>query len=122
MVYPSAEILENVRVAVTSRAVRTLGSSPRVVAATTRPFDVRARIWLLPDAAPAIFDGLEQRLREAFARARGLGFDIAPSWIVTQLQAPGVQRVELEGFDTPLIVPETKAPRLEIIELELMGY
>ena len=83
---PSNEILENVRAVVTSRAVRTLGSSPRVVAATTRPFDVRARVWLRTGAAVTIADGLEARLRKAFARERGLGFDVAPSWIIAQLQ------------------------------------
>ena len=119
---PSAEILENVRSVVTSRAVRTLGSSVRVVAETTKGFDVRARVWLRPDAPVTIADGLEARLRKAFARERGLGFDVAPSWIIAQLQAPGVQRVELEGFEAPLIVPETKAPRLETIEIEYRGY
>lgn len=119
---PSDEILENVRAVVTSRAVRTLGSSPRVVAATTRPFDVRARIWLRAGAAISIADGLEARLRKAFARARGLGFDIAPSWIIAQLQVPNVQRVELVDFDAPLVVPDTKAPRLETVEIKFMGH
>jgi phage-related baseplate assembly protein len=117
----SEQLLEKVRRAVSNRAVRPLGSSVRVVAATTKAFSIHARIWLLPDAGVGVFEGLEGRLRAGFAKVRSLGFDIAPSWVAAQLQAPGVQRVELLGFDAPLIVSNAQAPRMEEVDLELMG-
>ncbi|MCF6199323.1 MAG: baseplate J/gp47 family protein [Hyphomicrobiaceae bacterium] len=119
---PSNEILANVLAVVSCSSVRPVGSSVRVVAATSKPFDVKARIWLLPGVDKTVFSGLETRLRQAFSQVRALGFDIAPSWICAQLQAPGVQRVKLVGFDEPLRVAMTAAPRLDNIILEFAGY
>ena len=71
---PSDEILANVLAAVSCSSVRPVGSSVRVVAATSRPFDVKAHIWLLPGVDRAVFDGLEARLRAAFAQGEGAWF------------------------------------------------
>ncbi len=117
----SPEMIERVRAAVSSPAVRPVGVEVDVRAASTRGFDVRAQIWLAPEAPGELFDGLEERLRAGFASVRALGRDVTRSWLIAQLQQPGVHRVELLEPAETVAVAADEAARLDDVTLVLMG-
>ena len=54
-------------------------------------------------------------------KVRALGFDITPSWLISAIAGFGRAAVKLSGFDEPLRVALTAAPRLDNIELEFAG-
>jgi phage-related baseplate assembly protein len=118
---PSTEILDNVRAVVTSTRVRGVTTEVVVEAATSKPFSVVANVWLLPTAQRIVFDNLETQFRAAYAKTRALGFDITPSWVIAQLQKPGVQRIELVTPSAVLGVTSKEAPLLQNVNLTLAG-
>jgi hypothetical protein len=67
-----------------------------------------------------VFDGLEATLRAAFASEQALGFDVVASWVTSVLMQPGVQRVDLPGWQDVSVGP-AGAPRLATVELTLRG-
>lgn len=117
---PSEATLAAVRAVVTSPAVRGSCTEVTVRAAPVRTVDIAANVWLRPDAAAGTFGGLQQRLTDAWAASRALGWDVAAAWVIAQLMAPGVQRVELVGF-SDVIIADNEAPRLGTITLTNSG-
>lgn len=114
------DILANVRLVLNDRAVRGVTTEVIVRAASTRAFDVTSDVWLLPDAQPAAFAGIETLFRAAYGSARALGFDVTRSWVSAKLMQPGVQRVELAGWSDVAVAPN-EAPRLGTVTLRLAG-
>ena len=89
------ELLNKVKQQVAREDVRVLTDTVSVVAAELISVDIDARIYLLPDTPGNLFDDIEQYLRNEIENARQLGWDFAPSWIISKLQRSGVKRVEL---------------------------
>lgn len=118
---PSEEILANVRARLLSTAVRGVTTEVEVVSATSKSLDIAAKIWLLPSSTDAVFASLEATLRSAFAKTRALGWDVTPSWIIAQLQQPGVHRVELLSPTLPVVSAPSEAAKLNSITLTLQG-
>lgn len=118
---PSSELLADVAEVVTSDNVRALCHAVQVVGAEIITVNVTARIWLTRTAPQAIFDGLEAALRETFMSTRGLGYNVAPSWLIAQLHAGGVQRVELLGPTTQIAIAPNQCAALGLITLTLAG-
>jgi phage-related baseplate assembly protein len=118
---PSASLVSNVRAVVQGDSVRALCHTVTVVPAEIVTVNVAAQIWLTPTASEAIFTGLEGALRDAFASARGLGYNLAPSWIVAKLQVGGVQRVELTAPTSQTVIAPNQCVALGTITLTLAG-
>lgn len=118
---PSEELLADVEAVVLSDSVKALCHTVTVVGAEIVPFDVSGTVYLTPTAAGAIFDGLPDVLRAAFSAVRGLGYNVAPSWIVSRLQIGGVQRVEGLALSPQIAIAKNQCAKLRDIELVLGG-
>lgn len=116
-----AELLGLVDDVVQSDSVRVITDTVTTVSAVIETVNVSADIWLLPDAPIAIFDGLEATLRTAFDATAGLGWDVTLSWLIAQLQRPGVQRVRLNTPTDRVVCDARTAPALGTVSLNYAG-
>jgi phage-related baseplate assembly protein len=116
-----AQLLALVDSVVQSDSVRVITDTVTTVSAQIVTVNVQAQIWLLPEAPATVFDTLEQTLRTAFANQSGLGWDVTLSWLIAQLQQPGVQRVMLQAPIARVICDANMAPALGTVTLTLMG-
>ena len=118
---PSQALLDLVAASITSTSVRALCHTVQAVAAESVTVNITANIWLTKTAPQAVFDGLEANLRAVFATVSGLGRNLAPSWIISQLQQGGVQRVELSAPTSQAVVAANQFVRLGTITMTLAG-
>ncbi len=114
-------VLEAVRAVVLRDDIRVLTDTVEVVAAELIPVTVTARIWLYPDTPMAAFDAIEARFKEALAAQSVLGWDLTPSWVIGELQRPGVHKVELHSPTTDIRANANQAVRLMHLNLEFAG-
>lgn len=118
---PSEVMLEAVEAAVNNSSVRVVTDFLTVAPASIITVPVTATIYLLPEAPISVFDSLAATLQTAFAAEAGLGWDVTPSWIIAQLQAEGVQRVELAAPAGVVVCDSRTAPALGTVSLILGG-
>ena len=114
-------VLDAVRAVVLRDDIRVLTDTVEVVPAVLIPITVAARIWLYPDTPMAALDAIEARFKEALAAQSGLGWDLTPSWVIGELQRPGVHKVELLAPTTDIRANATQAVRLMHLNLEFAG-
>lgn len=117
----SNAVLNAVRAVVLRDDIRVLTDTVEVVPAELVPVTVIARIWLYPDTPMAVFDAIEARFKEALAAQSGLGWDLTPSWVIGELQRPGVHKVELLAPTTDIRASANQAVRLMQLNLEFAG-
>jgi phage-related baseplate assembly protein len=117
----SQDLLDAVDDRLQADDVRVLTDTVTVEGATIIPVDVTAQVWLYPETHEAVFEGLEQRLNDAFAAQSGLGWDVTTSWLITQLHPEGVQRVVLTAPTANVVCSASDAPALGSITLTLAG-
>ncbi|MBF0305779.1 MAG: baseplate J/gp47 family protein [Alphaproteobacteria bacterium] len=94
---PDEALLNAVRAMVGRDDVRVLTDAVEVVAASILPVEVAARIWLYPDTPDDVFAAVVGAFPAAVDAARGLGWDMTLSWIVSRLHVGGVHKVELDA-------------------------
>ena len=114
-------VLEAVRAVVLRDDIRVLTDTVEVVAAELIPVTVTARIWLYPDTPLAAFEAIAPRFMDALAAQSGLGWDLTPSWVIGELQRPGVHKVELHSPTTDIRANANQAVRLMHLNLEFAG-
>ncbi len=114
-------VLDAVRAVVLRDDIRVLTDTVEVVPAELIPVTVAARIWLYPDTPMAAFDAIGARFKEALAAQSGLGWDLTPSWVIGELQRPGVHKVELHSPTTDIRASANQAVRLMNLNLEFAG-
>jgi len=114
-------VLEAVRAVVLRDDIRVLTDAVEVVAAELIPVTVTARIWLYPDTPMAAFEAIAPRFKDALAAQSGLGWDLTPSWVIGELQRPGVHKVELHSPTTDIRANANQAVRLMHLNLEFAG-
>lgn len=114
-------VLEAVRAVVLRDDIRVLTDTVEVVAAELIPVTVTARIWLYPDTPLAAFEAIAPRFKDALAAQSGLGWDLTPSWVIGELQRPGVHKVELHLPTTEIRANANQAVRLMHLNLEFAG-
>ena len=114
-------VLEAVRAVVLRDDIRVLTDTVEVVAAELIPITVTARIWLYPDTPMAAFEAIAPRFKDALAAQSGLGWDLTPSWVIGELQRPGVRKVELHSPATDIRANANQAVRLMHLNLEFAG-
>jgi phage-related baseplate assembly protein len=114
-------VLEAVRAVVLRDDIRVLTDTVDVVAAELIPVTVTARIWLYPDTPMAAFEAIAPRFKDALAAQSGLGWDLTPSWVIGELQRPGVHKVELHSPTTDIRANANQAVRLMHLNLEFAG-
>jgi phage-related baseplate assembly protein len=114
-------VLDAVRAVVLGDDIRVLTDTVEVVPAELIPVTVAARIWLYPDTPMAAFDAIEARFKEALAAQSGLGWDLTPSWVIGELQRPGVHKVELLSPAVDIRANANQAVRLMNLNLEFAG-
>lgn len=113
--------LAAVRAVVLRDDVRVLTDTIEVVAAEKIAVSVAARIWLYPDSPMAIFEAIRDGFAAILAAHSGLGWDLTRSWIVGQLQRPGVHKVELLSPAADIRIAANQAVRLSKFSLEFAG-
>lgn len=114
-------VLDAVRAVVLRDDIRVLTDTVEVVPAELIPVTVAARIWLYPDTPIAAFDAIGARFKEALAAQSGLGWDLTPSWVIGELQRPGVHKVELHSPTKDIRANANQAVRLMHLNLEFAG-
>ena len=114
-------VLDAVRAVVLRDDIRVLTDTVEVVPAELIPVTVAARIWLYPDTPMAAFGAIEARFKEALAAQSSLGWDLTPSWVIGELQRPGVHKVELLAPSTDIRANANQAVRLIHLNLEFAG-
>ena len=114
-------VLDAVRAVVLRDDIRVLTDTVEVVPAELIPVTVAARIWLYPDTPMAAFEAIEARFKEALAAQSGLGWDLTPSWVIGELQRPGVHKVELLSPAVDIRANANQAVRLMNLNLEFAG-
>ncbi len=114
-------VLEAVCAVVLRDDIRVLTDTVEVVAAELIPVTVTARIWLYPDTPMAAFEAIAPRFKDALAAQSGLGWDLTPSWVIGELQRPGVHKVELHSPTTDIRANANQAVRLLNLNLEFAG-
>lgn len=119
--FASPELVEAVNAAIQADDVRVLTDSVTVEAATIKPVNVVAQVYLYPDAPSEVFTTLEARLRTAFGVQSGLGWDVTRTWLIAQLHPAGVQRVVLSAPAADVICAPSDAPALANVTLTLAG-
>lgn len=118
---PSPALIAAVESVVHSDTVYALCHTVVVEPAQIVVVNVSADIWLTNTAQQAVFDGLAALLRQEFAAARALGWNLTPSWITSKLQAGGVQRVELTAPTEQVVITPNQCAALGTINLRLAG-
>jgi len=114
-------VLDAVRAVVLRDDIRVLTDTVAVVAAELIPVTVTVRIWLYPDTPMAAFEAIAPRFKDALAAQSGLGWDLTPSWVIGELQRPGVHKVELHSPTTDIRANANQAVRLMHLNLEFAG-
>ena len=114
-------VLDAVRAVVLRDDIRVLTDTVEVVAAELIAVTVTARIWLYPDTPMAAFEAIAPRFRDALAVQSGLGWDLTPSWLIGELQRPGVHKVALHSPTTDIRANANQAVRLMNLNLEFAG-
>lgn len=114
-------LLETVRATVLRDDVRVLTDTVEVVPVSLVPMTVSAQIWLYPDTPMAVFEGLAPRLIRELAQAAVLGWDLTQSWLIGQLQQPGIHKVALISPDADIRIHSTQAVRLTDVQLTFAG-
>jgi phage-related baseplate assembly protein len=117
----SAELIEVVDSRLQADEVRVLTDTVTVQSANIITVNVAAQVYLYPGTPIEVFNGLQQRLRDAFAAQSGLGWDVTTSWLIAQLHPAGVQRVVLTAPTANVICQPSDAPALGSITLILAG-
>lgn len=118
---PDQAMLDAVTAEVSSDRVRLVNDRLVVEAAVGTVVNIAADVWLLPDTPMSVFDGLEQRLREAWTKETGIGFDLERSWIEARLHAIGVKKVVVKEPTSTVIVPSGTAIAIGSITLTMKG-
>ena len=114
-------VLDAVRAVVLRDDIRVLTDTVEVVPAELIPVTVTARVWLYPDTPMVAFDAIGARFKEALAAQSGLGWDLTPSWVIGELQRPGVHKVELMSPTVDIRANANQAVRLIHLNLEFAG-
>lgn len=118
---PDAALLDAVRAAIMADDVRVLTDTVEVVPASVVVVDVTADVWLYPETPAAIYDQLVAALPAAVESTRGLGVDLTRSWLIGQLQQPGVYRVDLVQPAADVVVDADQCVALGRVEITLKG-
>lgn len=114
-------LLDTVRQTVLRDDVRVLTDTVEVQAATIRSVDVTARVWLYPETPAEVFSETVDGFPAALAEARGLGWDLTRSWIVSRLHAGGVHRVELVAPAADVACGDAECVALGALTVTLEG-
>lgn len=117
----SSSLLAAVSAVVQSSSVRVVTDVVTVASAAIQTVPVTAQVWLYPDTPIEVFNNLEATLRAAFAAEAGLGWDVAPSWVIAQLQQSGVQRVVLQSPAAVVVCGPNQSPALGAVSLTMSG-
>lgn len=114
-------VLAAVRGVVLRDDIRVLTDTIDVVPAELIPVTVAARLWLYPDTPLAAFEALRDGFATTLASHAGLGWDLTRSWVIGQLQRPGIHKVELLSPAADIKVVANQAVRLTQLNLEFAG-
>lgn len=117
----SQALVETVQAALDNPAVRMVNDRIVVAAALRQVVNVSARVWLLPQASASITTAMEAALRAAWAKEIILGRDVTIAWLISRLMLDGVQRVEIDGPATDLVVPPYEAAAIGSVTLQVAG-
>ncbi|WP_108459196.1 baseplate J/gp47 family protein [Devosia naphthalenivorans] len=94
----SDELRDGLTVALNDPAFRSRNVTVEVVPAVISTRNVSAHIYLYPETPATVVDQAKQALIDAMAVDQRLGFDLTRSYVEKHLHRPGVQRVELQGW------------------------
>ena len=117
----SEQVLDAVRAVVLRDDIRVLTDTIEVVPVERIPVSIAARIWLYPDTPEQVFTSLQERLTQALQAEALLGWDLTCSWLIGQLQQPGVHKVELLNPTSDQRVAPKQAVVVHTVTLTLAG-
>ena len=117
----SETVLAAVRAVVLRDDIRVLTDTIEVVPAELIPVTVAAHLWLYPDAPFETVKSIQDVFVPTLAAHAGLGWDLTRSWIIAQLQRPGVHKVDLVSPAADIQAVANQAVRLSSLNLAFAG-
>ncbi|MBP2227546.1 phage-related baseplate assembly protein [Azospirillum agricola] len=118
---PDAALLNAVKAVVLRDDVRVLTDTVEVVGATIKPVDLTARLWLYPETPEQVFTETVAAFPSTLAQARGMGWDLTRSWVISRLHVGGVHRVELDGPAADVACGPDECVALGTVSITLEG-
>ncbi len=115
----SGKLIKEVYDHVNSDSVRMLTDTLSVVPAEQININVKAEISLQPDTPAIVFETIKTNFLRNWENEIKLGWDIAPSWIMSQLHHPGVHHVDLFFPAKTIKIEPNQSAKPGIIELTL---
>lgn len=91
--YPDNTLLEKVETAVNAPNIKLNNDDLVIQPVELVPVTLIITLFLRPDALPGIKEGLEESFPDVFEKHKGLGWDVARSWIEKRHEVAGVKRV-----------------------------
>lgn len=113
-------LLEKVRNRVAAPDVQVLTDTVEVVASELVPVDIKADIIPKLGALPVLKETLSAQLNAALEQNRQLGWDLAPSWVITQLHGSNIQEVQLHLPAQNVAVAPNQCIEVRSIELNIL--
>ena len=92
---PSTELLETIRAKILSDDVRMLTDTVEVVSCRIVPVKIKAKIHLYPLASPKLIETAKEQFIKKINDTKGLGWNLAKTWIIAHLFTDGMQKIEL---------------------------
>lgn len=117
----SAQLVEQVRQRVSAEDVQVLTDTLEVVHSELISVSIRANITPLKGGLPLDIELLKQNFMQAIEDKRSLGWDLSPSWIVSQLHSSNIQQVELTEPTQNIAIAPNQCIQVSDIELNLLN-
>ncbi len=117
---PSEKALTTIQRAVNASNIKLNNDTLDVQPVKLVPITLEVTLYLRPDALPGIDVQLLQEFQEVFNKARGIGWDVACSWINAQHHVTGVKRVEI-NLDKDIVIKADECAYLKSYNVESRG-
>lgn len=112
-------LLQQVRETVGADDVKVLTDTLEVVHCELIEVDISADIRLKSGMLPVSAEHLEQSLRQAIEQERQLGWDLTPSWLISELHTDSVKQVELHHPMQNITIGPNQCIKVRSVSLNL---
>jgi phage-related baseplate assembly protein len=115
-------LLNAVQTRLRSDEVKVVSDTITAVAAVFQTVNISANVWLLTGAPYSVFEGLDEKLKAAWAAKQDLGVDLTTSWIIANLMGPEVHKVTLTTPTADVVAASNRAIAIGTVTLTFKGY
>lgn len=114
------DLVARVAAHVNHEAIKMLTDTVQVQLAEKVPVAVRADIRLNPTTPRVVVEEIGQSFRQKWGQMAALGWDVTPSWVLSQLHRAGVYEVNLHAPSSVAPISPNQTAHLSALELNLL--